>query len=196
MKKSKQYEIVYNCKFNQLTSKNLKNLKYDKLTILRPLGQNIYKSWIWESVCECGNVVLVTIHFLSHAKHLCCKNCIIVEKQPYIPTGERAFNALFSMYKNDSQRRGRNFSFELSKDKFKTLTQTNCFYCGDSPSAIIKSYKDNYIYNGVDRINSLLGYTLQNVVSCCTFCNRAKMKYSYSEFIQQIQNIYDYINNK
>ena len=47
-----------------------------------------------------------------------------------------------------------------------------------------------YIYNGVDRKDNNLGYTIDNCVPCCHRCNSMKSNLSYQNFIQHISNIY------
>jgi len=46
-----------------------------------------------------------------------------------------------------------------------------------------------FIYNGIDRIDSKLGYSADNVVSCCFFCNRAKMDRSFEDFMAWIAQL-------
>ena len=67
---------------------------------------------------------------------------------------------------------------------------------GDEPNAIHNPYGKNnitkdggYKYNGIDRVNSELGYELTNCVSCCISCNIAKSDHSYEEFVQLIKRI-------
>jgi hypothetical protein len=67
----------------------------------------------------------------------------------------------------------------LSFDDFKELRIKPCHYCG------------NYIGDGgygLDRKDSNLGYTLENIVPCCRECNITKMdKLSYEEMLNLIQ---------
>jgi 5-methylcytosine-specific restriction endonuclease McrA len=82
----------------------------------------------------------------------------------------------------------------LNKDTFYRLTQQKCFYCGMPPSAV-KKKKGSYgyfVYNGVDRIDSLKGYTEDNVVACCKQCNRGKGQYTVEEFGNWIERVYLY----
>ena len=37
--------------------------------------------------------------------------------------------------------------------------------------------------NGLDRKDNSLGYTIYNVLPCCSFCNQAKMDANYEDFI-------------
>ncbi len=57
------------------------------------------------------------------------------------------------------------------------------------------NFKYNFIYNGIDRIDSSKGYIQGNVVTCCRTCNVAKMDMDYKEFINHITKIYNHIRN-
>ena len=37
----------------------------------------------------------------------------------------------------------------------------------------------------LDRINNKYGYTLENVISCCKFCNYAKRNSSKDEYVKR-----------
>jgi 5-methylcytosine-specific restriction endonuclease McrA len=46
-------------------------------------------------------------------------------------------------------------------------------------------------YNGIDRVNNLGPYSLNNCVTCCKYCNRCKYDMTISEFKQYIKKIYN-----
>lgn len=52
------------------------------------------------------------------------------------------------------------------------------------------------LYNGIDRINSKKGYTLDNTVSCCSTCNTAKLNMSLEDFKTWIIKIYNNLIKK
>ena len=54
------------------------------------------------------------------------------------------------------------------------MRNKNCTYCGDNIPGI-----------GLDRINNTIGYTIDNIASCCTTCNMMKHKLSHQEFINK-----------
>ena len=66
----------------------------------------------------------------------------------------------------------RNIKFILTYEQFLTFWQKPCFYCGNPIKTI-----------GLDRINSLQEYSMDNVISCCQQCNLAKLDYTQQEFI-------------
>lgn len=80
----------------------------------------------------------------------------------------------YKRYKYTAGRRG--WVFNLSLKRFKKLISKICVYCGEN----------GY---GIDRINSDKGYTKENIVPCCTMCNRMKSDYSTKDFITKCKLI-------
>ena len=50
---------------------------------------------------------------------------------------------------------------------------------------------ETYAY-GIDRIDSYLGYFVDNCVPCCAECNRMKFKHPQKDFLDIIDKIYNY----
>lgn len=106
--------------------------------------------------------------------------------------GESSYNRVFRQYKAAVIRR--KLIFELTTEQFALLTKQICFYCGDIPKHKMQMKDANgpYIYNGIDRIDNNIGYTIENCVSCCKICNRAKGNLSLIEWINWINNLIAY----
>lgn len=77
--------------------------------------------------------------------------------------------------------RKRKFDFKLNLDWFINNWNKQCVYCGDTINGI-----------GIDRIDSLKGYTEDNVVTCCSMCNTMKLNYRKEEFIEHCKKISNY----
>jgi len=71
-------------------------------------------------------------------------------------------------------------SFEIEKETFTELVKMQCHYCG-----IIKEKG----FNGIDRLDSTKGYTMENIVSCCEMCNFMKGSMSESTFTKCVKHI-------
>jgi|ERR1700722_273528 len=70
------------------------------------------------------------------------------------------------------------------------LTQP-CFYCGISNSNQTKCKNGDIILrNGIDRLDQTKPHTLDNIVSCCKFCNWSKANRSMAEFISWAKRVY------
>lgn len=90
--------------------------------------------------------------------------------------------------------------FKLTPQEFAHLIHSNCYYCGEPPTADNiwnKSGKrkldlDIIRINGIDRIDSNKGYFIDNCVPCCPQCNRMKLDYTTEAFLQKIRQIFQY----
>ena len=58
-----------------------------------------------------------------------------------------------------------------------------------------KAHAD-FRYNGIDRVDSSKGYLPNNVVACCTTCNRMKLDHSRNEFITHLKSIIAHLECK
>jgi len=106
--------------------------------------------------------------------------------------GMGAKRYLFRDYKKYAK-----ISFKLDFNTFINICQSQCVYCGRSPSQIIgKANRGTFIYNGIDRVNNDIGYTKDNSVSCCKICNYMKHTSSKDEFLSNINRIYNHIKLK
>lgn len=104
---------------------------------------------------------------------------------------------LYGQYKKRAKRKG--LVFDLTKDEFLNLTQSDCYICGSKPSQkYIQSYKrtslreNPFTYNGIDRLDSKKGYSPGLVAACCGFCNMAKKEMSLNKFLQHVRKIYNF----
>lgn len=58
-----------------------------------------------------------------------------------------------------------------------------------------KNYEP-YFYNGIDRVDSSLGYVPDNVRPCCKKCNYMKNQMELKEFHEQVRKIHNVTKNK
>lgn len=94
---------------------------------------------------------------------------------------------LFKRYKKDAERLGR--TFELTRSEFDKLISSECYYCGDPPTERVINHCFRACYNGVDRVNSLTGYTNANCVAACKICNIMKKNYTKEFFLDHCRKI-------
>ena len=148
----------------------------------------------WKCICDCGHISYMRGNHLTSGRVKGCRSC-----SNRLPKGQAGFNTLLSKYKTRCNTHNR--VFNLLEEEFKSITSSNCHYCGISPYKESKSTSttsDNtkkhsiYLYNGIDRVDSSLGYTKENSVPCCEICNKAKRDMSYVEFINYLERIYKY----
>lgn len=80
--------------------------------------------------------------------------------------------AAYSEYKNRADKKG--LAFELTKDDYRKVCGGACLYCGKASSGAHT--------NGIDRVDNTKGYTVDNVVPCCSKCNYMKRDMTQEEF--------------
>ena len=183
--------------------------KVNYLTIQDVVQEDKYYYYICK--CDCGKETIVTTFSVLNNKTVSCgcmQYIIAGEKNKgHIganrkPDGTPSFRYLLWTYKRNADKRG--VYFGLSDDEFKKLTKGNCFFCGQEPNRAVKyattkrnpKYKNEYLHNGVDRLNNSKDYTLDNCVSCCRTCNVAKGTQTEEEFTMWINRIFNFQKNK
>lgn len=122
------------------------------------------------------------------------------------PPGFASWNYIFSRYRHGARIRG--LVFEVTLEEFQELCSKNCFYCDAAPKRRNKYYRSDgtrnkcnptataraadrawIVSNGVDRLDSSAGYTLNNCVPCCDVCNTMKSDMSVDTFLKHVGNI-------
>jgi hypothetical protein len=191
-------EATHEKRFIDLTGKRFGKLIVIGIDHINKKAKGGY-TYYWKCKCDCGNEKITIGKNLKSGYTNSC-GCLQINnrRNALLKNGSTyAFNTLFYSYKRGAKQRG--FNFELDENKFKELTQQNCYYCGCKPNQIkkVKSTSENYTYNGIDRLDSLEGYTVENSVSCCGTCNFAKREMSEQDFFTWIERVYNYsIKNK
>lgn len=163
-----------------------------------------HKRAYWNCICDCGRTCVANGKWVRQGKKQSC-GCLRSElsrlRMPaliagnVLPPGEAAFNLLYATYRSSAEKRG--LEFVLTKGDFALLTQRDCFYCGMKPSQICKPFiGGGYLYNGIDRNDNSLGYTLINSVSCCKLCNWMKNQFDAKDFLNHCRMIVEFQNKK
>lgn len=108
-------------------------------------------------------------------------------------------NYLFRTSRDGAEKR--NHDFKLTFEEFDNLVQQDCYYCGEHPRPASQELlqkrgntkQPTFYYNGIDRINSNIGYEIGNCVPCCPKCNYMKNTLPQNEFFKQIIKIYNHL---
>ncbi len=179
------------CKFTKI--KDYVGKKFGSITILKLLRKRDHKKRpIYLGQCDCGrkqkiNYQSVVSAGFNRSKLNC--NCEHSIKKKYFNSKERCVGSIYSTYKKSA--RERSYDFKLTLKQLSKLIKNTCHYCGTEPNTtLILNKKAVCMYNGIDRMDSTKGYCLDNCVTCCENCNRAKMTLSYKEFLRLIEKIY------
>lgn len=176
---------------------DLTGQRFGKLTAIQYAGKDDSKFRYrqWECKCDCGGTKVVKYRDLKRGN---CRSCGCMMRAGLVAGGmnkrdygEARFNDLYLSYKRRSKMRS--IAFELTKTQFQILTKSNCHYCGQKPAQIIKAnhgVNGEYIYNGIDRIDSAIGYIPSNVYPCCKNCNVAKASMRVEEFLSWVERVF------
>lgn len=84
----------------------------------------------------------------------------------------------WSYYRTSANSKG--IQWDLTRDDFATLCEAPCWFCGENVDGDL---------NGIDRLDSDVGYVLENVRACCTGCNMAKGALSANVFVAQAARV-------
>jgi hypothetical protein len=163
----------------------------------------------WICKCTCGNTRIVQQNWLKRFD--CCVECANkrtlrqnTERVLSLNTnldsirapGEVGLRIVFGKYQAHAHKKNR--EFKLTLEQFKNITSSNCYYCGSVPSktqTVGKKLKtimrSEYNYNGIDRVNNQVGYTIDNCVPCCSTCNFMKRDFRVNEFLNKCLQIAD-----
>lgn len=149
----------------------------------------------WVCRCSCGveKEVLGYSLRVGTTKSCGCK----AYQRPNDP--ETLYKKCFRALKVGAKDRG--LSVQLEYDEFRYLIKQDCWFCGEPPYDIRHTYnrkrysvgieKDySEPLQGVDRLDSSLGYTTGNCVPCCTMCNRMKSDFTVEKFMAKIASIH------
>jgi hypothetical protein len=183
---------MYNQGKNHPKFKDLSKKKFGELIALEYVQHTTKKGrtyYVWKCLCSCGEYSFSRTSDLRSGSKTKCKKCAdhISSQKRILPDDKSIFNRIFRTYKRNAK--NRNLTFELNQNDFEKLLKLPCFYCNEDPM----SYKgDNNISygefkrNGIDRIDSKKGYSIDNVITCCKFCNQSKNDMTKEEFVNWI----------
>jgi len=141
----------------------------------------VYKNCV--SCCKICNFMkgaVDNITFLQRVEHILTQNSMIKNGNYYPNAFKNHEYVSYSMYKHGAEKR--NYNFEITLEEFNKLILENCYICGKKT--------DETHTNGIDRFDNEIGYTTNNVNTCCGQCNFMKKDIEYDVFIAQLHKIY------
>lgn len=156
----------------------------------------------WNCICDCGKKFIRSRRTLRsklskvkscgcHVKELSRISIKKIQGINKKPDGEAAKNRVIRGYKRGATTR--KLEWNISNEIVESLFNSPCYYCGTKYSCSMQeAYGPPYLYNGIDRVNNNLGYTKDNIVSCCKNCNRAKSDLTIEDFENWLGNIRSY----
>lgn len=163
----------------------------------RLLAKEYVKGSRWICQCDCGNMVTVRAWKLLSGNTVSCKcyRNTLLAKERTLGKGYASFREVMRQYTRTADKKG--LVFELLEDVCYKMMQERCFYCNSEPYAVKKHREcfGDFVYNGIDRVDSSKGYISGNVVTCCKRCNYAKNDMTLIEFSVWLEKIYSNKNH-
>ncbi len=163
------------------------NKRFGMLLVLKEMADRVDHGITYLCRCDCGQEVVKEGRRLRKGevkscgcmKHLGRRYGKVTSLDGFKYSPSLAKD-LYRSYKYNCDKTGRELVITL--EEALKIFKLNCFYCGSPPS--LRTHRKYYDYlHGMDRVNNKLGYTVENVVTCCTNCNLAKKDMTVSDFI-------------
>lgn len=123
-------------------------------------------------------------HKLSNAEY---QKQYRIKNKDRLDAYKKSSHNRYKNYQRNAKTKDRNF--DLSENDFIEISKRPCIYCGE--------YSDTYNgepFSGVDRVDSKLGYSLDNCVPCCATCNRMKLDLDVNDWIDKMKQIINHYN--
>ena len=158
-----------------MTHEKLVGSSFGRLTVQRIIPGHYIKA---ECICECGALSIPLVSSLLRGSTKSCgcyrKESTAKRMTVYSTPIEAKQRSLFIAYGHGAK--NRRLIFALDYESFCELVLHPCHYCDIKPNP----------FNGLDRVDSAIGYTVSNCVACCPICNRAKGNMPYAAFLEYL----------
>lgn len=143
------------------------------------------------TICQCGKTKTVRAESIAQGLARSC-GC-----SKGVRTSDSSINSIrHVMTYTLSSAKKRGLSIELTLEQVRALIFRSCDYCGKHPEARIAKGNSRQLapFNGIDRIDSSRGYSIDNCVTACTACNTSKLDMTLDEFKAHVARINAKIN--
>lgn len=189
--------------------KDWTNVKCGMMTFIKQTGKLIYKDSLeWEAICDCGKTCYVRPSDFAGGKSISC-GC----HRPFSSKENGFKTRKFEPHISSARAVWRGIYKDCDFETFYLFSQKACHYCNRLPHRIfniastlngpnarfnasefqIKS--GDFTYNGLDRVDSSKGHTVDNIVSCCRTCNIMKGNMGYDQFIAHIKIMNEHLTS-
>lgn len=187
-----------------MKKEDLSGQKFGRLTVIgtaEPLGIKS-KRTAWLCQCDCGNIKPIKAEHLKDGTTKSC-GCLNTENNVKRAYQMHAVNTKYHPSETSARRvwKKRYNDGDLSFEDFMRISQMNCSYCeaepnnmqnsaaSDKKASVFAKENGDFIYNGLDRVDSNKPHNLDNVVPCCFPCNIAKHTMTEMQFKEWIVRV-------
>jgi len=145
-----------------------------------------------------NHIISNTSYIGDSNKYLKLLNEEHINKEEYNRKNHPAITSAKGMYRNYDDG-------DLTFEQFLKMTQHHCVYCGCAPKNKYNAFKNrsdastysiengDFIYNGLDRIDSNLPHNVDNLTPACLTCNWSKSNKSVEEYINWVTRAYKHL---
>lgn len=133
--------------------------------------------------------------------------------RPKNTTNDTSYRELYATCRRASIQR--DLEFNITLEQHSNLSINNCHHCGEPPTPYNRYLKANgtrrasmhtikqaavnaawITINGIDRLDSSVGYTIENCVACCYDCNVAKAEKTEEAYIEHCRKVVYFQDSK
>lgn len=177
--------------------------------LISSTGDSDKRRGVYRCTCDCGNTIEVFGTQIKQGK--CSCGCLQYEAR-FGPQyrKRRPDRATYTIQYHGHERSAKERGYiPLDRDTWMSIVTKPCNYCGeiDIRNSILQRSNRKYFVkditndeikmyevpcNGVDRIDSNIGYELNNIVPCCAQCNYMKIHYPQEQFLKKAEQIHTY----
>lgn len=177
--------------------KDISGQRFGRLIAVELLGPDKSGSRLWRCVCDCGGEK-VTRGYSLRRGHVKSCGCIVRESAWDHPRKHKTPEDaawLFNWKQCLRNIKHRSLDMYLKFEEFRELSTQPCHYCGAPPETRPSQRGRASIQaSGLDRVDNDRGYHSDNVVPCCTWCNRAKNSGTKEEFLNHCKHVAEHTN--
>lgn len=189
---------------NNSKHKVLAGNKYGRITLLEFIGMEKNLA-LYRAKCDCGKVMdnYNAYNLTSRAKPTtscgCSRKRPHFSRRKYTESTKAAYFLKFKRHLNRQASLGKKCD-DWTVEQWYEVCSKPCYYCGKTDVGNIarmsvhgkKNFSEqemqeyDLLLNGIDRIDSSIGYTRENSRPCCYRCNVAKSDMKESDFYEMI----------
>jgi len=168
--------------------KNYSGMKVYLLEAIRPVEKSSVTYKIpWEFECECGETRIINhVHDLFVGSIKSCKKCSNKDDIAGLQEmDEKLLKSSYVLWKRESKRYGK-ISL-LTFEQWAEIKNKPCYLCGKTIEEIRPGLMK---LNGIDRVDSNVGYLHSNCMPCCKKCNLIKRNIPVYDLLIHVQRMF------
>lgn len=168
---------------------------YGRLTVISCVGLNNSKSYVWNCKCSCGNFTDIVTSSLTQGKTKSC-GCIKTEQHAkFIENQKTGYGGISGSYfaQIRKQAKQRKLSLDVTPQSIWELFITQSKKCALTGVPLTLEYSERKNNTAsLDRVDSKLGYFIENVQWVHKDINRMKWDLKEEEFVRLCKLVTDY----